>query len=1323
MAANWSLNQVLAQLNSGQKWSGTTISYAFPTSASGLFSQGEAAGFRAVNTQQQALMVLALATWDDLIPQGFAPGQPGATNIEFGYTGTSIGYAHAYYPPHGSVYFNVAEPSLVSTAVGEYGFLTYIHEIGHALGLNHMGDYNGDGNWSPSSYQDSVVLSVMSYFGPRGAAPNFSAEVMQADWIGPDGRVRSPQTPMVNDVMAIQAMYGASTTTRSGDTVYGFGYNGGGATGRLYDFAANPNPVLTIFDSGGYDVLDLSGWNSPSRIDLRPGAYSSAREMSNNIAIAYSTVIEAAVGGGGADEIIGNAGDNRLVGNAGNDILFGLEGDDILDGGAGDDQLDGGAGNDTALFSGGFAGYDITVTGNVVTLVSAASGRDRAVDIEFFRFADVTRSLSELAGGITVDTTPPALRALLPAGGSSNVPVGTALVITFGEPVKVGSGALAIYNADGTVFRRIAVDDATQVSVSGSMVTIDPAVDLLPGRSYYVGWDAGAFVDLAGNRAAGIADSATWRFSTVATDTRPPVVVSLSPADDAGSVAVGANLVIQFDEPVAPGNGSITLRAGGQVLRTMAIGDTSQVRIAGNTLTIDPAADLPGGSAISVTIDAGALRDLAGNPFAGLTSATAWNFSTAAATPADDYPYSTSTGGIVPVGGPPASGRIEVGGDRDLFRVVLTAGQTYAFTLERAPAGLSDPVLSLWTPDLQLLATDDDSAGNGNARIGFTANASGTYYLGVQDYTDSGTGAYLLRAEIRDAQPPRLVARVPADDSVAVAVNADLVMTFSEPVVAGVGTVRILGADGTLLREIRVTDTAAVRISGTTVTIDPGANLPSGAAMTVQVDAGAFVDTAGNAFPGIRNDTDWNFTTAAPAGNDDYPLSVSTPGVVTINGAPVSGRIDYASDGDLFRVSLRAGVTYQFDLVGMLGSAVDPYLMLFGPQPEVEFIGYDDDSGLNGRDARLFFTPSKDGTYYLAAFDYAESTGRYTLSAITPADDQLGSTATRGRVVVGSVGTTGRIEVPSDIDMFAVSLVGGQQYSFELRAAAANGLADPYLVLLDASGTPLETDDDSGIGLDALLTFTATASGTYYLAAMDYDVGIGDYVIEGYQRNVVRGTALSETIQGGSLRDTLYGGAGNDTLRGWAADDILFGGDGIDTGVYAGNVGQYYLEKMSYAWVVRDLRGSEGRDIVAEVERLRFDDGYWALDLDGAAGQTVKILGAVFGASAVYNEPYVGIGLALLDGGMALPDLVQLALDARLGPRAGAADVVDLLYRNLFGSTPDTPTRDAYARLITTGTMTAADLAWAAAETEWNLANIDFAGLVEQGIGYVPWAG
>ncbi len=319
-AANWTIAQVLQQLDSHNRWSGPAITYAFPSASSGLYSQGEAATFRAVNSTQQAIFVQALQAWDDLIPQSFQQVSSATSNIEFGFTTCNIDYAHAYYPSNGSAWFKTGS-DVATASIGSYGFATIMHELGHALGLNHMGNYNGDGNWTPSSFQDSRMLSIMSYFGPGGGIR--SSEVMTADWTAASGSSYSPQTPMLNDVMAIQAIYGASTTTRTEDTVYGFGSNISGAAANLYDFTKNLNPILTLFDSGGIDTLNLSGWSTPSFVYLEAGIYSSTNNMTNNIVIAYGSLIENAVGGSGSDVLTGNAAANRLEGGAGNDTRDG----------------------------------------------------------------------------------------------------------------------------------------------------------------------------------------------------------------------------------------------------------------------------------------------------------------------------------------------------------------------------------------------------------------------------------------------------------------------------------------------------------------------------------------------------------------------------------------------------------------------------------------------------------------------------------------------------------------------------------------------------------------------------------------------------------------------------------------------------------------------------------------------------------------------------------------------------------------------------------------------------------------------------------------
>lgn len=409
--SSWTDNQVIAQLNSGALWSGQTITFSFPTSSAGTYTGfGEGGGFRAFTEAQKPMARLGLQLWDDLIAPDMvevAGGTNwGSTDIELAFSNRSVSYAHAYFPTVGSVWLNQnfgstsGSNNLVTPVIGQHGFATYVHELGHALGLEHMGEYDGSATSGPSSFQDSTVYSIMSYYGPSwgSGAANGEGQVAWADWVGADGRLYSPQTPMVNDVMAIQAMYGVETTTRTGDTVYGFNSNVTGAAASIFNFVTNKNPVLTIFDSAGIDTLDLSGYATSSIIDLAPGAASSAASMTLNIWIARTASIENAVGGGGADQINGNDLDNLLRGNGGNDRLLGLGGNDTLIGGAGADFIDGGFGSDLvvldAVWDAMVVFYD-SATGTF-SIVSNGS-TDTVIRVETFEdSANVSRSADEL---------------------------------------------------------------------------------------------------------------------------------------------------------------------------------------------------------------------------------------------------------------------------------------------------------------------------------------------------------------------------------------------------------------------------------------------------------------------------------------------------------------------------------------------------------------------------------------------------------------------------------------------------------------------------------------------------------------------------------------------------------------------------------------------------------------------------------------------------------------------------------------------------------------------------------------------------------------
>ncbi|MEI8159017.1 MAG: Ig-like domain-containing protein [Burkholderiales bacterium] len=1088
--ANFTNAQVSAQLNSGRSWSGPTITYSFPVSTAGLtLSSGEGTAFRAPSATQQAFFTLALATWDDLIAPNMSQTTSTASNIEFAYTTTGIDYAHAYYPTGGTVWFNSAEPTLVSAVVGSYGFQTTIHEIGHALGLNHMGDYNGAGAFTPSSYQDSVVLSIMSYFGP--SAPLRSSEVASADWRGSDGQDYGPQTPMLNDVMVIQQVYGASTTTRTGDTVYGFGSNITGTMASIYDFTVNQNPILTIFDSGGIDTLNLSGWSSNSDIHLQSGVFSSANDMTNNIVIAYTAVIENAVGGSGNDTLTGNAVANRLDGGAGNDVLYGLEGDDTLIGGLGNDQIDGGAGNDIAVLSGTLASYTFSYNSlaDLYTVSGASSGTDTFTHIEFFQFSDVLRAANQL---MSADVTPPTLTTTNPVDNATAVAVGSNLVFTFSETVAAGTGSIEIHNSDGTVYSRIDVTDASQITVSGSTITINPMADLGAGQSYYVTMASGVIKDLAGNIFSGISTTTTYNFSTAAAitaDTTPPTLSSSSPTDNATGVSTNANLVLTFSEPVQAGSGSIIIyNSSGTVARTIAVTDTTQVSVSGSTVTINPSIDLASGSAYYINIASGVFRDLAGNTFAGISAATTLNFATATIT--DDYPMSLSTTGVVVVNGVATSGTIDFVDDGDLFQVNLVKGQSYIFSATSSAGGLPDPYLGLYNKTGALLLFDDNSGGNLNAQISYIAQETATYFLGAYD-SGTGLGRYSLSAR-------------------------------------------------------------------TTV--------------------------------------------------DDYAWDIGTTGVVTPGGVGTSGNINSTGDADLFKVTLVAGTSYVFDLVRTSGGLTDPYLYLYSPN--VDQLAYDDDSGGSGN-ARIVFTASVSGTYYLGAMDFGIGTGAYVLS---------------GRV--------------------------------------------------------------------------ATASAT------------------------MLGTNGADDLVGTSAADVLSGLGGNDWLMGYAGNDTLDGGSGIDHAVYSGASTSYSIGRTSTGMTVRDMVGTDGSDTLLNVERLEFSDVGIALDMgiNDAGGKSALLIGALFGPAALNDRSLVATALNFFDDGKTMATASSLLVSGGItASLAGGADnlhFVQWIFHNVVGVYPDIVTAASFKSLLDQGIYTQGTMLSTVAELQLNQNNVNLVGLAQNGMSY-----
>ena len=495
-----------------------TVSYGFRESGVAQDAQGHSSVFSQLTSSEIQAVRTILGLWSDVCNVSFNEVNPsGYTNsatMLFGnYISTSDGAgAYANYPgpsggvadtsynsTSGDVWLNLDSINPSGITPSSYSFFAIMHEIGHALGLSHPGDYNaspsGNITYSNSAQfiQDSQMYSVMSYFGGTENGQN-------------PGDFAIAYTPMMADIYEIQMLYGANLLTRTSDTIYGFLNNTGS---DIYSFNNSNTPLFCIWDGGGIDTLNCSGFNQNQNIDLGDGSFSNIGGGTSNVSIALGAMIEDAVGGSGQDTITGNNLNNTLMGSAGNDTLIG------------------GFGNDTALYSGNFNEYVVNASGNSFIIQDSRSGSPDGIDtltsIENIQFLDQTYNL------IPSDNEAPSLLSFLPNDNASNVSVNSNIVLTFSEAVKFGSGTITIHagSASGTVIETYNVGSpGSNLSISSNTLTINPTNDLGYSTDYYVTFDSGAITDLSNNAYTG-----TTTYDFVTQDLPPHLIVGSSGND------------------------------------------------------------------------------------------------------------------------------------------------------------------------------------------------------------------------------------------------------------------------------------------------------------------------------------------------------------------------------------------------------------------------------------------------------------------------------------------------------------------------------------------------------------------------------------------------------------------------------------------------------------------------------------------------------------------------------------------------------------------------------------------------------------------------
>ncbi|RKP46279.1 hypothetical protein D7Z26_24675 [Cohnella endophytica] len=503
----------------------------------------------------------------------------------------------------------------------------------------------------------------------------------------------------------------------------------------------------------------------------------------------------------------------------------------------------------------------VIVAGTTVTIQNPGLDEKSSyyIEIESGAFEDVSgNSFAGLSGNaawtFTVpDLTAPTVDSTTPDNGGTGVNRSDDLTVTFSKPVVAVAGKTILIRraTDNSILKTYAANDANEVVISGATVTLK-SPNLEDGASFYVEIDAGAFKDAAGNDFAGLNGSTGWSFATE--DTIAPFVSSTTPANNATGVSKTADLSVTFNEPVIAVNGkAVTIRdaSDNSAFATYTLGTDSEVTVSGGVLTIQHSAfaEL---QRYYVEIESGALKDAAGNGFAGMTGGAAWSFESL------DSRVLSATPGV-----PLVESNLGTGA----YLILDITGDTFSsdikeqdFRLNHAPQGLEIDLVGTMNPNTAFVLFDFDGTDFDTSITDFSVTALPSALTSGKTLTSN---TMTITAEAKPT--PNITGTTPANNAVDVGDAANLTLVFDKNVTAAAGKAITIykKANDSVFETIMANDTTKVSVSGGTVTIQHNpfvGNLE----YYVLVDAGAFTaNDAGNA--AITDKTVWNFKIAAPA--------------------------------------------------------------------------------------------------------------------------------------------------------------------------------------------------------------------------------------------------------------------------------------------------------------------------------------------------------------------------------------------------------------------------------------------------------------------------
>ncbi len=587
----------------------------------------------------------------------------------------------------------------------------------------------------------------------------------------------------------------------------------------------------TIDGGAGWDILAYTNATGGVNVNIPSGTSSGAAGNDS------FSGIEAVRGSEFADTLTGSDGDDDLQGRAGNDSIDGGSGNDTLHGGYGDNVMDGGAGWDILAYTNATGGVNINMASG--TSIGAA-GSDTFAGIEALRgseFADTLTGsdgdddIQGRAGNDSID------------GGAGN----DTLHAGYGDDVMDGGEG-----ADVAIFAGIR-SDYTQALLSGVRLSLtsttegidilsnieilqfaDMSLQLLIGK-VADGYIAGATIYIDADR-DGIADPE--EATGIVTDAQGNFTGAFSL--DAPILAIGGSNV----DTGLPNRLVLAAPQGSTVITPLTTLIQSQLTLTGQSIgEAESAVQVALGLSADVDLTQyDPLAQAAGNATAlAVQSAAAQVAELGARAVAEGTAFSAITGAI-------AAG--------------VQAGQTIDLT-DRA------------TLDL-VLGGVASSAALDEAAATNTAIAA----------ADSIAAISTIQAIAGDETAPTVTSFTPPDAATGIAIGSNITVTFSEPIQSGSGTIVLKTTAGAVVASYPSTS-PNLAFSGSTLTLNPTANLQPYTSYTVEIAAGSIQDLAGNPYAGT---TSYDFTTGPRLTVGDALVSVYTG---MYNRAPDQGGLSF----------------------------------------------------------------------------------------------------------------------------------------------------------------------------------------------------------------------------------------------------------------------------------------------------------------------------------------------------------------------------------------------------------------------------------------------